>query len=675
MKSIRILSVVFALCLVLSVMPTTFAFAQESDVVITLSSENVNGSYVHLAKIDGQDVKEYDYTWNIDPFSVHDEVKNSPAEYYTGTKPSGDEAVYIAHDVYYYPLLEQDKFQLVNYDGENEWVYFYQSQEYKDYIFSTLPSLKTGFPQHMMHSAKEAYENAVLHITKPGTYVLKGSWHGQINVNLGEDSFDDETQKVTLILDGVDIECSVSSAIVFEEVYECDNTWEEKEKYSYMVDTSDAGANIVIADDSENNVSGTNVFRILKTQYKDDDSTDTYPAQKKRLKTDGALYSYRSLNISGQEKGNGVLNVTSGFEGLNSELHLSINSGNVNIFSQDDGINVNEDGVSVLTVNGGNLHICAGLGAEGDGVDSNGFLVINGGNVISSANPAADSGLDSDFGSYVFGGNVISLGSTMDWAKSDESAEKTQAILNMRFSSSQNSDEAIIITDLNDKVVFAYDPDKDEVLGSNLRSYSGAVLSADTLKVGETYRIYIGGEIKGSETNGIYDTSTVSSFSGATLQCYSGNSVGGMGGGFMPDRNFENMPARPEGQGNMRPDKMPTDDIQIPFDKDFEGKGNAQNVTNIATCTFNSEFELTQTVNAFSSVTDFKHSLVEENGVYTCTFCNKSFEDELGTKQVVTFDDFKTSPIMYVLVFIAGAVFASIIFTVVLIIKNRKGGV
>ena len=33
------------------------------------------------AKIDGVQVKEYDYTWHVDPSVAHDEVKNSPAEY------------------------------------------------------------------------------------------------------------------------------------------------------------------------------------------------------------------------------------------------------------------------------------------------------------------------------------------------------------------------------------------------------------------------------------------------------------------------------------------------------------------------------------------------------------------------------------------------------------------
>lgn len=548
--------------------------------------------------------------------------------------------------------------------------------------FQLSPPLKQGFPEQMMHSEEEAYQNAVLYITKPGTYTLKGSWHGQINIDLGEDAFNDETQKVTLILDGANIECTVAPGIVFTNVYECDNEWEDRETNTYIADTKDAGAKIILADGSENTVSGTNIFRILKTQYKDDESKDEYPAQKKRLKTDGALYSYQSLNIEGAENGSGILNIISGFEGLNSELHLSVNGGNVNIFSQDDGINVNEDGVSVLTVNGGTVHICAGLGAEGDGVDSNGFLCINGGTVISSANPASDSGLDSDNGSYVFGGTVVSLGSSMDWATSDESVQAKQAILNMRFLSSQNSDEAIIITDLNNNVVFAYDPDKDEAAGTQLRSYSGAIISCEKLSKGSSYKIYIGGEIEGKETNGVYDVSTITSFKDAALQCYSGNNIGGMGGmgGNRPNGNFGmnggEIPQMPN--GNMQKPQGQKNDFNADDfnNRDFRKGGMFGGVDagalSGATCTYNAEFALNETVNAFSSVTDYRHDLQQTNGVYVCSSCGKAYKDAEGTQPASSPIVLKDPLWVHALFFAAGAAIASAIFTVILIVKRKK---
>ena len=65
------------------------------------------------------------------------------------------------------------------------------------------------------------------------------------------------------------------------------------------------------------------------------------------------------------------------------------------------------------------------------------------------ANPGADSGMDSDKGTYVFGGNVVALGATMDWATNDSSVAYDQAIMNLQFSSSKSAGDAIIITDSN----------------------------------------------------------------------------------------------------------------------------------------------------------------------------------------------------------------------------------
>lgn len=644
------------------------------------------------ATLNGQALPEYDYTWHLDPTTDHGEVKNSPAEYYTGTKPSGNDPVYIAHDIFYYPQLEQSKFKQVNYDGETEWAYFYEAPGYENYILCTLPVLRTGFPSHMMHTPEEAYQNPVLYITKPGTYTLQGNWKGQVRVDLGEDAFDDPSQKVTLILNGADIACTVAPGVVFASVYECDNAWEDRSTYSQTVDTRDAGANVVIADGTVNHVSGTNVFRILKTKYKDENSTDPYPAQKKRLKTDGAFYSYQSMNINGST---GTLNITAGYEGLNTELHLTVNGGNVNIFSQDDGINVNEDDVSVVSINGGCLHICSGLGAEGDGIDSNGYLVINGGTVISAASQGADAGLDSDRGSFVNGGTVVSLGASMDWATADSAA--TQAVVNLRFSQSQNGSDAIIITDNTGKVVFAYDPDKDEVLSTEPRAYSGAVLSAPGLKVGSSYRIYVGGEITGKETAGVYDPATVTDFTNATQQVYSGNTdgnMGGMGGGQRPDMGGQrpdmggqrpdmggDPPQMPGNQGGMMPPDgtppqgtppngmTPPDDMAPP--QDFNPNGG--NVIG-ATCTYPSEFAMTQTVNSFSNLSARRHELIAEGDHYRCSACNQTFADKDGTQPLTSQPEKAKMPtwLKYLLVLLAGCGITAAIFTAVLLLRKRK---
>ena len=388
------------------------------------------------------------------------------------------------------------------------------------------------------HSAEDAAAHTVVNITAPGTYRLSGQLPlGQIRVDLGEDAAEDPSAVVTLILDGADITCEVAPAILFLNVYECDTNW-STETATFQVDTTAAGANLILADGSQNTATGSHVARI----YKDNEE------EKKLWKQDAAVYSYMSMNVDGT----GTLEIVADNEGLDTELHMTINGGNLNIFAQNDGINTNEDGVSVTTINGGNLHIVAGLGEEGDGIDSNGWLVINGGTVIASANPAADAGLDSDMGSYINGGTVVALGSTMDWAESDSN----QVTMNLQFADYKDSDSAIVVTKEDGSYIFAYDPSDDEVLGGYTRRYMGAILSSPAFALGDTYQVFIGGTLTGSETAGVYDTASITAYEGGVQQGYTGTDVmmrpGGMGGGRF-DFNGE-MPELPEGEVPQTPD-------------------------------------------------------------------------------------------------------------------------
>ena len=266
------------------------------------------------------------------------------------------------------------------------------------------------------HSAEDAAAHTVVHITEPGVYRLSGKLsRGQIAVDLGEGAEDDPAAVVTLILDGADITCQVAPAIIFYNVYECGSA--DAEKAAREVDTSAAGANILIADGTENIVSGSYVARIYKpgTVVLNKDGTEVEDA-KKLHKYDGAVYSKMSMNVDGGPKGSGVLTIRAENEGLDTELHLTVDGGIIRIFSGNDGVNTNEDGVSVTTVNGGELHIrVTGETGEGDGIDSNGWLVINGGTVTAQACAvSADAGIDSDMGIHINGGTVIAAGHMLD---------------------------------------------------------------------------------------------------------------------------------------------------------------------------------------------------------------------------------------------------------------------
>ncbi len=387
------------------------------------------------------------------------------------------------------------------------------------------------------HTAAEAASHTVVTITKAGTYRISGTLSaGQIAVDLGADAKSDASAVVTLILDNANITCTVAPAIIFYNVYECGVS--DIATASSTVDTAKAGANIIIADGSTNNIRGSYVARIYK------------PGTVKKLhKYDGAVYSKMSMNVSGGALGNGVLNITAANEGLDSELHLTINGGIMNISAQDDGINTNEDGVSVTTINGGTIYVNGGLGAEGDGVDSNGFLVINGGTLIALANPqSGDGGIDADKPILINGGTVIALGSRNDAA----SADSKQAYIELTYASTQKAGTVIKLTDSSGKEIATFNP---------ARNYQSATISTAAMSAGGTYHLYSGGTVSGAtSTYGLYALG--GSYSGGVQQQYTGTGMGGRPGGmggFKPaDGAIPPSGTRPDGafppNGGARPD-------------------------------------------------------------------------------------------------------------------------
>ena len=134
---------------------------------------------------------------------------------------------------------------------------------------------------------------------------------------------------MTLILDGVDITCSSAPALVVENVYECADL--TADITSPQVDTATAGISLVLADGSENTLTST------------------------AADTSAALDSAMSLNVSGQEEGDGLLTVTSASAGIQSAAHLTLDSGRIIVRAQSAGLQANEAALSVITVNGGSV--------------------------------------------------------------------------------------------------------------------------------------------------------------------------------------------------------------------------------------------------------------------------------------------------------------------------------
>ncbi len=383
------------------------------------------------------------------------------------------------------------------------------------------------------HTKADADAHTVVHITKAGQYVLSGKLSkGQIAVDLGEDAEEDPSAVVTLVLDGVDITCEVAPAVIFYNVYECGS--KEEETATKDVDLTDAGARVILANNSENKVDGSYVARIYKPGTVELTEDGTAVADAKKLhKYDAAFYSKMSMRMQGGNKGNGngKLTIKADNEGLDSELHLTIDGGIIDIESGNDGINTNEDNISVTTINGGRLSIVVnGSTGEGDGIDSNGWLVINGGTVLAQAcSFSGDAGIDSDKGIHINGGTVIASGNMLDRI---ESGGQVNAV----FTLQSRKNGTIQLKNKDGDVVFTH---------TIVNAYSMLVVSSPTMAE-EGYTVWAD------------DT-----------QLQAGSSQGGFGPGGMappdgqpPEKPEGDRPEPPEGD---RGDRPPFDGDNLPI--------------------------------------------------------------------------------------------------------------
>ena len=302
------------------------------------------------------------------------------------------------------------------------------------------------------------YVDGIIKLTLEGTYILSGTLNGQIKVS--------STGTVKLVLNGVTIKNSASNGILFTKAYELDSS-----TFNYntakSLDITKAGAQIIIADGTENTVNAA--------------SQDG---------KDGAIHSDVSILITGESKGDGVLYVIGSSEGIETDKHLFLNGGILNIAAQDDGINASEDQACIVILRGGKLLINSGLGREGDGVDSNGYILVQGGEIYSHARPGADSGLDADIGTIVDGGTVFSVGSSMDMA----STSSGQPTMNLIFNSNVASSSTITVKDSDGNEIISYCADSTEFIsGTERRTYLAAVVSHPNFKANGVYHVFMDG--------------------------------------------------------------------------------------------------------------------------------------------------------------------------------------
>jgi len=246
---------------------------------------------------------------------------------------------------------------------------------------------------------------------------------------------------------------------------------------------------------------------------------------------------------------NGEFSIQKSYEGIESAA-ITINGGNLNIVSSDDGINIaagndgsgsNQGmmpgmrpgmgggaGQDAFTTSGNNLLTIHGglivVEAAGDGLDVNGSITMTGGVVlVNGPTEQMNGAIDYDGFFNISGGLIAAAGSAgMAMAPSASSGQNSLLVF---FSSNQPAGTLVHIQDDNGTDVFTFAPTK---------QFQSFAFSSPDLMQGSGYQIYLGGSSTGTLSGQDYEGGT---YSGGTL--YSSVTIsagvtqvgtGGMGG-------------------------------------------------------------------------------------------------------------------------------------------------
>ena len=196
---------------------------------------------------------------------------------------------------------------------------------------------------------------SVVTITAGGDYLFTGNVdNGQIRVNTGASE-----DKVTVVLNGVNISNPSAPAIFIEEAKRC------------TIKPKEGSVNYVSSD-----------------------------VEKKGVQDTGTIFSNDTIRL----KGNGELNITStASHGINADDDVIIESGTYNIDSRKSGIIANDD----VTINEGRLNVKGGT----NGIKSKGTININGGyTVVSGGTKEEKSSLYSGSSFSYTGGYLYAAG-------------------------------------------------------------------------------------------------------------------------------------------------------------------------------------------------------------------------------------------------------------------------
>ena len=217
----------------------------------------------------------------------------------------------------------------------------------------------------------------------------------------------------------------------------------------------------------------------------------------------------------------GSITITEAYEGIEAEV-ITINDGDIDITSSDDGLNVASSDAAVetttaqqggrpagrsagrpgsevvgdhyISIHGGTISITitSELAEQGDGIDANGHVEMTGGVVtVSGPTDTRNSALDYSGGTFVLSGGTL-IGTNVDGRNSEGvGAGSTQPSLYLTTGATVSAGTVVEIVSPEGDTLVTFEPAND---------YSVVVFSSLDLVEGDSYDVYLGGELAGSAT-------------------------------------------------------------------------------------------------------------------------------------------------------------------------------
>ncbi len=305
----------------------------------------------------------------------------------------------------------------------------------------------TGQGDHVEISGQGAQANAgAVTITGAGTYVLEGSFNGQVLINGGKDDI------VHLVLAGTDI-VSEESAAIYQ--------------------TQKGKVVITLKEQTANRIADGSVYAYAQTGKEEPDAVIF---SKGHLTMNGT----GSLTVQGNHENgicseedlfivSGTYDITAADEGVEAKNAVTILDGTLSIHSGSDAIHGETD----VVIEGGTIDIkdCE------EGIEAS-RITINGGTVSINAKEEA---IDPSSSLAVNGGTIVAVGNSDNAI--GLSRDSTQCVLLYHLKNSQNSGTQLVLKDQKGNELLSRTIDT---------SYRSVLISLPEMKANETY-VLIGG--------------------------------------------------------------------------------------------------------------------------------------------------------------------------------------